>query len=111
MNTAAGSRKAESGLPPTSLAGTTWPVDKPEIRTLGEWIEFGCKLRIASDEEIVLLVGSVVMYLKDTLNDETNDETFPRTHYNYRAYVQGYANTILMVALAELAKRHTERLG
>jgi hypothetical protein len=48
-----------------------------------------------------------VMYLKDKLKDET----FPSTHYNYREYVRGYANTILKAAQAELAKRHSERLG
>jgi hypothetical protein len=58
---------------------------------LGEWIEFGRNLQSASDEEILSLIGSVAMYLKD----ELNDETFPSTHYNYREYVRGYANTIL----------------
>lgn len=108
MNTVAGSRKEkESGLAPTSLAGTKWPVEKPEIRALGEWIEFGRKLRSASDEEILTLIGSVAMYLKDKLNDET----FPSTYYDYREYVRGYANTILKAAQAEHAKRHSERLG
>ena len=108
MNTVAGSpKKKEAGLAPTSLAGTKWPVEKPEIRPLGEWIEFGRKLRSASDEEILSLIGSVVMYLKD----ELNDETFPSTHYNYKEYVRGFANTILKAAQAELAKRHSERLG
>jgi hypothetical protein len=108
MNNVAGSRKEEeSGLAPTSLAGTKWPVAKPEIRALGEWIEFGRKLRSVSDEEILSLIGSVAMYLKD----ELNDETFPSTHYNYKEYVRGYANTILKAAQAELAKRHSERLG
>ncbi len=108
MNTVAGSRKEkESGLAPTPLAGTKWPVEKPEIRALGEWIEFGRELRSASDEEILSLIGSVVIYLKD----ELKDETFPSTHYNYREYVRGYANTILKAAQAEHAKRHSERLG
>ena len=108
MNTVAGSRKEkESGLAPTSLAGTVWPVEKPEILPQGEWIEFGRKLRSASDEEILSLIGSVVMYLKDKLKDET----FPSTHYNYREYFRGYANTILKAAQSELAKRHSERLG
>ena len=108
MNTVAGSRKEkESGLAPKSLAGPVWPVEKPEIRPLGEWIEFGRNLRSASDEEILSLIGSVVMYLKD----ELKDETFPSTHENYREYVRGYANTILKAAQAELAKRHSERLG
>jgi hypothetical protein len=108
MNNVAGSRKdKESGLEPTSsLAGTKWPVEKPEIRALGEWIEFGRKLQSASDEEILSLIGSVAMYLKDKLKDET----FPSTYYNYREYVRGYANTILKAAQAELAKRHSERL-
>jgi hypothetical protein len=106
MNTVADSRKEnESGLPPPSLAGSKWPVEKPEIRALGEWIEFGRKLRSASDEEILSLIGSVAMYLKDKLNEET----FPSTHYNYREYIRGYANTILKAAQAELAKRHSDR--
>ena len=108
MNTVAGSRKErESSLAPTSLLGTKWPAEKPEIRALGEWIEFGRKLRSASDEEILSLIGSVVIYLEDKLKDET----FPSTHYNYREYVRGYANTILKAAQAELAKRHSKRLG
>ena len=108
MNTVAGSRKEkESGLAPTFLAGTKWPVEKPEIRALGEWIEFGRELRSASDEEILSLIGSVVIYLKDQLKDET----FPSTYYNYREYKRGYANTILKAAQDEHAKRHSERLG
>ena len=108
MNTVQGSRKEKgSGLAPKSLAGTVWPVEKPEILPQGEWIEFGRKLRSASDEEILSLIGSVVMYLKDKLKDET----FPSTHYNYREYVRGYANTILKAAQEEHAKRHSERLG
>ena len=107
MNTVAGSRKEkESGLAPTFLAGTKWPVEKPEIRALGEWIEFGRELRSASDEEILSLISSVVIYLKDQLKDET----FPSTYYNYREYVRGYANTILKAAQDEHAKRHSERL-
>ena len=109
MNTVAGSEnEKESGLAPTSIAGTTkCPVEKPEIRALGEWIEFGRKLRSSSDEEILSLIGSVAMYLKD----ELKDETFPSTDYNYREYVRGYANTILKAAQAEHAKRHSERPG
>jgi hypothetical protein len=108
MNTVTGSRKAkESVLAPTTLAGTTWPVEKPEIRALGEWIEFGRKLRSVSDEEILSLIGSVVMYLNDKLNDETSPSTFN----NNKEYVRGYANTILEAAQAELAKRHSERPG
>jgi hypothetical protein len=104
MNAVAGSRKErESSLAPTSLSGTKWPVEKPEIRPLGEWIEFGRKLRSASDEEILFLIGSVVMYLEDKLKNET----FPSTHYNYREYVRGYANTILKAAQVEHAKRHS----
>ena len=97
----------ESGLAPTSLAGTQWIMENPEKRALGEWIEFGRELRSASDEEILSLIGSVVIYLKDQLKDET----FPSTYYNYREYVRGYANTILKAAQAEHAKRHSERLG
>jgi hypothetical protein len=108
MNTVAGSRKErETSVAPTSLSGTKWLVEKPEIRALGEWIEFGRKLRSASDEEILSLISSVVMYLEDKLKDET----FPSTHYNYREYVRGYANTILKAAQVEHAKRHSERLG
>jgi len=108
MNTVAGSRKEkESGPAPTSLAGTVWSVEKPEILPLGKWIEFGRKLQSASDEEILSLISSVVIYLKD----EMNDETFPSTHYNYREYVRGYANVILKAAQGELAERHSERLG
>jgi hypothetical protein len=107
MNTVQGSRKdKESGLAPTSLAGTVWPVEKPEILPLGKWIELGRELRSASDEEILSLIGSVAMYLKDKLKGET----FPSTHYNYREYVRGYANMILKASQAELAKRHSERL-
>ena len=61
---------------------------------MGEWIELGRELRSASDEEILSLIGSVAIYLKDQLKDET----FPSTHYNYREYVRGYANTILKAA-------------
>jgi hypothetical protein len=108
MNTVAGSRKErESGLAPTSLAASKWPIEKPETRALGEWIEFGRKLRSAPDEEILSLIGSVVIYLKDKLKDET----FSSTHYDYREYVRGYANTILKAAQDEHAKRHSERLG
>ena len=108
MNTVAGSRKErESSLAPVSLSGTKWPVEKPELRAMGEWIEFGRKLRSASDEEILSLIGSVVKYLEDKLKDET----FPSTHYNYREYVRGYANTILKAAQVEHAKRRSERLG
>src|ERR671919_1779105 len=107
MNAVAGSRKErESSLAPTSLSGTKWPEEKPETRAVGEWIEFGRKLRSASDEEILALIGSVVIYLEDKLKDET----FPSTHYNYREYVRGYANTILKAAQVECAKRDSERL-
>lgn len=74
---------------------------------MGEWIEFGRKLRSASDEELLSLTGSVVTYLED----KVNDETFPSTHYNYREYLRGYAKTILKAAQGELAKRHPKRLG
>ena len=73
---------------------------------MGEWIEFGHKLRSASDEEIVSLISSIVMYLEDKLNEETFLSTG-----EYREYVRGYANTTLNAARAELAKRHSERLG
>src|SRR5215203_3142698 len=107
MNTVAGSRKErESSLAPTSLLATKWPVEKPEIRPLGEWIEIGRKLQSASDEEILSLIGSVVICLEEKLKDET----FPSAHVNYREYVRGYANTILKAAQVEHAKRHSERL-
>ena len=97
-----------SGLTPTSLAaGTKWTLENPETRALGEWIEFGRKLRSASDEEILSLIGSVETYLEH----ELNDQTFPSTHYNYRAYVRGYARTILRAARAELGKRTLKRPG
>jgi hypothetical protein len=107
MKPLAGSRKEkELDLVPTpSLAGTEWPVEKPEIRALGEWIEFGHKLRSASDEEILSLISSVEMYLED----KQKDETLPST--DYEEYVRWYANTILKAARAELAKRHSEWLG
>jgi hypothetical protein len=107
MKPLAGSRKEkELDLVPTpSLAGTEWPVEKPEIRALGEWIEFGHKLRSASDEEILSLMSSVEMYLED----KQKDEILPST--DYEEYVRGYANTILKAAGAELAKRHSEWLG
>ena len=102
----AGNKKIkESDLVPTSLAETKWTVEKPEKRALGEWIEFGHKLRSASDEEILSLMSSVVRYLED----KQKDETLPST--DYEEYVRGYANTILKAAGAELAKRHSEWLG
>src|ERR687897_3119288 len=108
MNAVAGLwNEKESDLEPTSLAETKWTVDNLEKRALGEWIEFGRKLRSASDEEILSLIGSVAMYLKDQLKDQT----FPSTDYNYREYVRGYANTILKAAQDEHAKRHSERPG
>ena len=88
-----------------SVAGIKWPVEKPELRAMGEWIEFGRKLRSASDEEILSLIGSVVTYLEDQLKGET----FPSTDYNYREYVRGYANTILKAAQAEHEKRPNDR--
>jgi len=104
----------ESGLlaPTTSLAGTKWTgtkwtVENPEKRALGEWIEFGRKLRSASDEEILSLIGSIETYLED----KPHDETFPRTHYDYRVYVRGYAKTILKAARTELRKRNLKRPG
>ena len=96
----------ESHLVQTSLAGTRWTVEKPDKRALGEWIEFGHKLRSASDEEILSLISSVVRYLEDKLNDETL-----RSTDDYREYVRGCANMTLNAARAEWAKRHSERLG
>ncbi len=108
MNAVASPRnEKESGLAPTSLAGTKWTVKNPEKRALGEWIEFGRKLRSASDEEILSLIGSVVMYLQDKLNDEIPPSADHRT---YRTYVRGYAKTILEAAQAELRKRSLRRL-
>jgi len=98
----------ESGLlAPTSLAETKWPIENPETRALGEWIEFGRKLRSASDEEILSLIGSVETYLED----KPNDETSPSAHYEYRVYVRGYTKTILKAARAELRKRNLKRPG
>ena len=107
MKPLGGSRKEkELDLVPTpSLAGTKWTVEKPEIRALGEWIEFGHKLRSASDGEILSLMSSVVRYLED----KQKDEILPST--DHEEYVRGYANTILKAAGAELAKRHSEWLG
>ncbi len=94
----------ESGLlvPTTSLAAIKWPIENPEKRPLGEWIEFGRKLRSASDEEILSLIGSVESYLEDKLNDVTS----PSAQYDYRVFVRGYAKTILEAARAELGKRN-----
>ena len=106
MNTVAGSLKEqESGLLPTSLTGGKWPVQNLRILTLGEWIEFGRKLRSASDEEILSLIGSVVTYLEDKLYEET----FPSTYFNYKEYVRSYATTILKAARAELRKRNLKQ--
>jgi hypothetical protein len=96
----------ESDLVLTSLAGTRWTVEKPDKCTLSEWIEFGYKLRSASDEEILSLISCVVRYLEDKLNDET----LPSTD-DHREYVRGCANMTLNAARAEWAKRHSERLG
>ena len=105
MNTVAGSRKEKE---------SKWPVENPEMRalsewTLGEWIEFGHKLRSASDEEILALIGSVVTYLED----ELNDELFPSPYYNYNnytEYVRGYTKIILKAARVELRKRNLKQL-
>jgi hypothetical protein len=107
MKPVAGTRKEKESdlVSTTSLAGTKWTVEKPEIRALGEWIEFGHQLRSASDEEILALMSSVVRYLED----KQKDEALPST--DYEEYVRGYANTILKAAGAELAKRHSEWLG
>jgi len=107
MKPVAGSRKEKGSdlVSTTSLAGTKCTVEKPEIRALGEWIEFGHKLRSASDGEILALMSSVVIYLED----KQKDEILPST--DYEEYVRGYANTTLKAAGAELAKRHSEWLG
>jgi len=101
----------DSGLAPTSPARSKWTVENPEKCALGEWIEFGRKLRSASDEEILSLVGSVETYLEDELNHETFPSAHYITHYGYRAYVRGYAETILEAARAELGKRNLKRPG
>lgn len=94
MNAVAGSRKAkESKHLPTSLKGTKWMVEKPELLVVGEWIELGRKLRSAPDEEILSFIGSVETYLE------------------YREYVRRYAKTILEAARAEQRKRNLKRLG
>ena len=78
-------------------------IGEPEIRALGEWLEFECKLRSASEREILSLMSRVVMYLEDKLNDETLPS------YDSKEYVHEYD---LEAAGAELAKRHSsERLG
>ena len=111
MDVVAGSRKAkEPELLPTSLTETKWPVENPEMRALDEWIEFGRKLRSASDEEILALIGGVVMYLEDELNNEPLASPY-YNYNNYTEYVRGYAKTILKAARAELRKRNSERLG
>jgi hypothetical protein len=97
----------ESGPAPRSPAGSKWTLEDPEKRAMGEWIELGRKLRSASDEEILSLIGSV----ESSLEDKLKDETFPSTHYNYRAFVRGYAETILEAARAELGKRNSKRPG
>ena len=77
MKAVASSRKEKESdlVPTTSLAGTKWTVEKPETRALGEWIEFGHKLRSASDEEILSLMSSVATYLEEKLNEETLPST------------------------------------
>ena len=107
MKAVASSRKEKESdlVPTTSLSGAKWTVEKPETRALGEWIEFGHKLRSASDEEILSLMSSVVMYLED----KQKDETLPSTD-EYREYIRGYANTSLKTARAELARRRSEGL-
>ena len=102
MKPVAGSRKEKELdlVPTTFLAKAKWPVERPEIRALGEWIEFGHKLRSASDEEILSLMSSVATYLEEKLNEET----LPSTD-DYREYIRGYANTSLKAARAELARR------
>jgi hypothetical protein len=97
----------EPGPAPTSAAGIKWTVENPVKRAMGEWIELGRKLRGASDEEILSLMGSVETYLEVKLNNETP----PSTHYDYRAYVRGYAMSILEAARAELGKRNSKRPG
>jgi hypothetical protein len=97
----------EPGPAPTSPAGSKWTLEDPEKRAMGEWIELGRKLRSASDEEILSLIGSV----ETSLEDKLKDETFPSTHHDYRAFVRGYAETILEAARAELGKRNSKRPG
>jgi hypothetical protein len=111
MNAVAGSQEEqESGLTPTSLAGTKWPPENPETRPLGEWIEFGRKLRRASDEELLSLTARVVTYLEDEVNDEASRSTY-YDYMGYRGYVGGYARTILEAAQGELARRRPKQLG
>jgi len=96
----------ESDLLARLLMGTKWTVKKPEQCTLGEWIELGCKLRDAPDREILSLIGSVETYLEDQLYEKTLPSSF-----DYREYVQRYAETILVAARDELRKRNLEQLG
>ena len=111
MDVVAGSRKAkESELMPTSQIGAKWTAEDPGESVLGEWIELGRKLRSASGEEILALIGRVEMYLVD----ELNNEQYPSPYYiyhNYTEYVRGYAKTILKAARTELRKKNSERLG
>jgi hypothetical protein len=98
-------KEKESESVPTFLKGTQWTVEKPELCAVGEWIEFGRKLRSAPDKEILSLISSVESYLEGVLNDET------LARPEYRQYARRYANTILKAARAELRKRNLELLG
>ena len=100
MNAVAGSPKEkESELLPTSLTWSKWMVEKPENRFLGEWIELGRNLRIASDEEILSLISSVETYLEGMLDGETLASP------EYGQYVRGCAKTTLKAARTELRNR------
>ena len=94
------SMQKESELALMFLDGNKWPVEQPELCVLGKWIEFGRKLRSASDGEILSLIASVEIYLENKLDDETLPDP------NYREYVRGYAKRILKAARAELTKRN-----
>ena len=88
-----------------SLVGNKWLAERPELSTLGEWIELGRNLRDTPDSEILSLIASVETYLEDKLHDET----LPNA--DYREYVGGYAETILEAVRTELRKRNLKRIG
>jgi hypothetical protein len=63
MNTVAGSGKEKPPNPAPLWETKKWTVENPEQCYLGEWIEFGRKLRSASDKEIRSLIRSLDQYL------------------------------------------------
>ena len=98
--------KEESELVPTSLIGSTWPAEKPELCAVGEWIELGRTLRGASEREILSLIGTVETHLEEKLEDKTRF-----LNAEQREYCRGCAEAILDAARAGLRKRNLKRLG